>query len=88
MAVYSDEQIRFIKDNLKYISLNAINVLKAINEEAGINHTDIYDKAGLSKFVTDKCISAYLVSGMIERKEDGTKRFYELTEDGKKLLSL
>lgn len=85
---YTKDQLMKIRENFGLISINAITVLNTIKEENGINHTDIHHKADLSKFVTDKIIAAFLGAGLVKRVDDGTKRFYTITEDGKKLLEL
>lgn len=85
---YTEEQLRGIKENLTLISRSAMNILETIINEPNINHSEIYIKAGLSKFVTDKCISAFLVAGIVERVDDGVKRSYKVTDDGQKLLKL
>lgn len=89
MAIsYTNEQIKGIRENLKLISLKATDLLKTISNEDNINHSDLHQKSAVGKSVTDKCLSAFLVSGLIERIDDGAKRFYCITADGKKLLEL
>lgn len=88
MGIYTDEQLKRITENLNQISLIGLNVLKVIADENGINHVDIHQKAGLSKFVADKCLAACLVSGLVTRFDDGVKKIYRLTEDGKRALEL
>ena len=85
---YTEDQLREINRNLALISVNAIKVLKAIVTSPGISHSDIPGESGVSKFVTDKCIAGYLVSGMITRVDDGVKRFYNITEDGQNLIKI
>lgn len=87
-ASYSEKQLEEIEKNLSLISLKAIKILEAIEEEPGINHNDIPEKSGMSKFVSDKCISAYIATGLIRRADDGARKFYTVTEDGVNLLKL
>lgn len=87
-ANYSEEQLQQIEKNLSLISLKAIKILEVIEEDPGINHNDISQKSGISKFVADKCVAAYIVTGLIKRAYDGAKKFYTVTEDGTNLLTI
>lgn len=85
---YSEEQLRNIDTNLRQVNSKAAEVLKAIKEDENINHGEIYIKAKLSKYVTDKCITAFIVCGFIKKNINGLNISYELTEDGEKYLKL
>jgi predicted transcriptional regulator len=85
---YTEDQLKEINRNLGLISINAIKVLEAVVNSPGISHSDIPDKSGVSKFVADKCIAGYLISGMITRVDDGVKRFYNITDDGENLIKI
>lgn len=87
-VAYTKEQLKKIKSNLSLININAIKALNVIKEEPNINHSDVGPKAELGKFVADKCIAAFIGIGLIERIDDGVKRYYRLTKDGEELLKV
>ncbi|HBF76726.1 hypothetical protein [Clostridium tyrobutyricum] len=86
--VYTKEQLINIRNNLSLISINALDVLKIIQDEPKITNKDLIYKSNLGKSVVDKCIAAYLASGLVNRIDDGIKRMYVLTKDGENILSL
>lgn len=85
---YTTEQLKQIKQNLNLISVNAVQILKSMDQEGELNQSDIHKKAGISKFVTDKCIAGFLATGLVKRMDDGVKRFFKLTKEGKKILEI
>lgn len=85
---YNKEQLLKIKSNLQLISLKAFSILKVIDSEKDIIHTDIPSKAKTGKFVTDKCITAFIATGLIDKIDNGASKLYKLTEDGKNMLKL
>lgn len=88
MTEYSKEQLQNIAKNLAQINSKASTILKVIKSNEGIKHGQIFTEANLSKFVTDKCIAAFLVCGFIEKAIDGPNLSYNLTNDGINFLKL
>lgn len=85
---YSDEQLKSIAKNLSQVNSRAINILEVIKNKSGIKHGQIFTETQLSKFVTDKCITAFLVCGFIEKDINGQNLSYILTESGERFLNL
>lgn len=85
MMNYTPEQLDAIIKNTSLINAQAIDALRVIRDEE-VTHGEISVKAGLSKFVADKCISAFIAAGLISMHLNGTNRHYSITEDGQNLL--
>ena len=88
MLKYTTEQLLDVRENFKYLATDALGILNFIAKEKEIAHNDIPKKTGQSKYVIDKCIASFLVSGLIKRRDEGSKKMYSLTEEGQRLLSL
>lgn len=88
MLKYTTEQLVDVRDNFRYLATDAIGVLKFIAEQKEIAHNDIPKKAELSKHVIDKCIASFLVAGLIQRREEGARKLYSITQEGQRLLEL
>lgn len=82
---YSEEQVKKIIKNILAINNKAFTALEIIAAEE-LSHGEVFMKSGLSKFVADKCITAFLATGLIEMRLNGAGRTYRITEDGNKVL--
>lgn len=88
MIAYSDEQLVSIAKNLAQVNSKASEILKVIKNNQGIQHGQICTEAKISKFVTDKCLVAFLVCGFIEKVINGQQISYALTKSGENFLNL
>lgn len=88
MTEYTTEQLENIAKNLSQVNSRASEILKIIRNNKGIKHGLIFTEANLSKFVTDKCITAFLVCGLIVKDIDGQNVSYSLTKNGENFLEL
>ncbi len=87
MMNYTTEQINKIIKNILGINSQALDVLKVISE-GEVSNGEVFTKAGMSKFVADKCITAFLTTGLIEMRLNGVSRSYRITTDGEKILKI
>lgn len=85
---YTKEQLLKISINLKKVNIRAYDILKVLESSEEIKHKDIAQEANASKFVVDKCIAAFIACGFIEMSVDGTNKYYNITEEGKKFLKV
>ncbi|WP_027633422.1 winged helix-turn-helix domain-containing protein [Clostridium hydrogeniformans] len=88
MTEYTTEQLQNIAKNLALVNSRAASILTVLEENKGIKHGQIFTEANLSKFVTDKIITAFLVCGFIEKDIDGQNLSYVLTQNGRNFLKL
>lgn len=82
---YTSEQLEKLMRNIIGINNRALEVLGIIRD-GEISNGEVFSKAGLSKFVADKCIIAFLAAGLVEMSLNGVSRYYKITTDGERLL--
>lgn len=88
MAIYTNEQIIKIRENLRNVNVDVEKILKVIEQKDDIDYKNIPEKTEISKFIIDKCLAALIGSGLIKMTIRGVRRSYKITEDGKNLLNL
>ena len=85
---YSNEQLIRLNDNLVMVNIKANDVLKVIQSNPDIKYKDIFSQISISKFVVDKVIAAFVGCGLVGIRNDGTNKYYKITEDGKNFLKI
>lgn len=85
---YTNEQLIQINDNLVMVNIKANDVLTVIQNNPDIKYKDIPSQTTISRFVVDKCIAAFVGCGLVKIINDGTNKYYKITEDGEKFLKV